>query len=151
VYKRAFFGYFEGVQKKRFGKEYCGRFRIAHGPSQPFPLWAEYQGLEPFSDYQPFLVDIERNEALCLEPLAYWDTCELHRGAEEPHFFLLDRQVGDDFEFKAVGYDCSIRVDQGSKYRELVDELLDWKQSDPVLTKANVGTIRPPEELSEGD
>jgi hypothetical protein len=141
VYKTAFFGYFENVQRVRFGKGYFGRFRIAHGPTQPFPLWVKYVGQETFSDFQPFLLDVSRSELLGLEPLAFWDACIQHSGIEEPHFFLYDRAQHGGFDFKALGYDCSVHIDSSSKYEALADELTAWRETDPKILKIPVDEI----------
>ncbi|WP_353062257.1 hypothetical protein RBB77_13205 [Tunturibacter psychrotolerans] len=142
VYKVSPFGFFEGVQRKRFGKGYSGRFRLAHGALQPFSLCVDYEGAEAFSNYQPFVLDLQQKEVLCMEPLAFWEECPNHQSTDEQHFFLFDRDRGSDLEFKATGYDCCMTLKgENEKYKSLVEELKSWRQEDPHLEKFAVDKI----------
>jgi hypothetical protein len=147
VYKVSPFGFFEGVQRKRFGKGYMGRFRMAHGAIQPFSLCVEYEGTEAFSDFQPFILDLQRSEALCMEPLALWEECPVHQSTDEQHFYLFDGDRGSSLDFKAMGYDCSLAVSEDGKYGALVDALRSWRQQDPQLAKSVVDKITVPDDM----
>lgn len=133
VFGKSVFGFFEGVQRKRFGKEYCGRFRLAHGAVQPFSVWLTYEGEECFSDYQPFLVDLTTKKAISMEPLLFWDQPANRTEADESSLFVLDRQQGLGYDFKTVGLSSSINTGRDSRYTELQGILDSWRQSDPEL------------------
>lgn len=152
IFKTAFFGYFENVQRNRFKKGYTGRFRIAHGSSQPFPLYMDYSGSEDFAELEPFILNTtpSRAEAIRLTPLSFWDNCSIHSSTEEPHYFLFDRMVGDSIEYKASGFDCSITLEEGTHYQTLREEIINYKQEDPFVERTFIESITPMADGSEG-
>jgi hypothetical protein len=145
VFSPCSFGFFEGIQRKRFEHEFSGRFRVAHGAVQPFNTYLEYHGKESFSDFQPFVLDIEHRTALSLEPLGFWDICPKHGSADDQHFFLFDCEQSAGFEYKASGYECSIRTQNDPTYSSFVSTLREWKIKDPRLQKVSLDRLEEPE------
>jgi len=115
------FGFFELVQKEKFGRTYSGNFRHAVG-NQPFYMISKYKGLHTFSKDEPFIIHKKSKIALSLQPLMFWDVCELHPDIE--HCFIYDKQQKDgSFSFKASGYPCTCDVTSTNKYSAIAEQL----------------------------
>jgi hypothetical protein len=137
VFSKVVFGFFEGVQKQRFGARFRGRFRHAHGKPQ-FVHASNYEGDKPFAEGEAVLANLESGEILPLQPLVYWDSCEQHPDLEPPgHCFFFDAasKKGESFSFKAVGCPCAAVVSRQNQYGPLADQLLRCTESDPQLDR----------------
>ncbi|MBZ5565302.1 MAG: molecular chaperone [Acidobacteriia bacterium] len=138
VFSKTVFGFFEGVQKQKFGTRFKGLFRHAHG-KPPFVRTSLYEGDKPFAEVEALLVSLESGEILPLLPLIYWDCCDKHPELEPPgHCFLFDSptKIEGAFSFKAVGCLCAGEVSQQNQYRFLADQLAVFRQYDPILERS---------------
>jgi hypothetical protein len=123
------FGYFQNVKQDRFSQAHSGRFTIAHGDGT-FIRALNYSGQHSFSDLQAFAVSSD-GKAIPLEPLLFWEQCPVHP-SDRPHCFLFDSSNRDstEFEFKAAGWPCPIKVNANGRYRTLAEELQKLKVED---------------------
>jgi len=141
VFGEMSFGFFENVKKARFGKNYTGLFRVAHGASS-FVQVLRYEGPFPFSEDPAFVVDRNTGIGLPLEPLIFWYPCSAHKDSEFGHCFIYDLPVNPKgktdqmYSFKAVASHCSFVIPPGSTTQEFkgVEEKLKlWRDQDPTL------------------
>jgi hypothetical protein len=142
VFRKCAFGYFEGVQKKRFATSFSGRFRIAHGAAQPFSTWLHIESAESFADLQTCLVHLETLDVISLEPLYLWDFAEYRALEDEAVLYVFDRQEKEQSSFKATSTSQSILVGPYSKYCEVAEVLVDWKEKDPLMGRSKLLSIR---------
>lgn len=131
VFTKFHFGYFENVHKQKFSKEYTGKFRIAHG-RLPFYKALEYKGLISFSDDEAVIIDSKNGEALSLQPLVFWDSCEKHRDIPEGHCFFFDKydDNSNSYSYKATGINCTCTVSIENKYRILANQIDQLRKED---------------------
>jgi molecular chaperone DnaK (HSP70) len=124
-----YFGYFQNVKQDRFSQAHSGRFTIAHGDGN-FIRALNYSGQHSFSDLQAFAVSSD-GKAIGLEPLLFWEQCPIHL-SDRPHCFLFDSSNKDntEFEFKAAGLSCTIKVDAKGGYGALAQQLQSLKTED---------------------
>jgi hypothetical protein len=146
VFTGCLFGFFEQVQKKRFGKDYEGIFRHATG-CPPFTDISNYYGSLAFSEDQAILLNIENGIAISLQPLMFWEQCNDHKYIDTGHCYLYELQEKSDgkFSFKAIGYNCMCGVSIKNQYETLAKQLLEFKECDlkrEVLHVGNVETIK---------
>lgn len=141
------FGFFENVGKRRFGKEFEGCFRLAHG-CPPFFRAFRYVGPQAFSEDEPMLLNIGKGIALSLHPLMFWDQCQQHQTLETGHCFIFDKATSSDgpFSFKAAGFPCVRDVSTGNEYAVLAERLTELRQGDPNMDVLQVGTVENVEE-----
>jgi hypothetical protein len=128
------FGYFQNVKQERFSQAHSGRLTIAHGDGY-FIRALNYSGQHSFSDLQAFAASTD-GRAIALEPLLFWEQCPIHP-SDRPHCFLFDSANKDntEFEFKAAGLTCTLKVDAIGSYAALVQELQRRRVEDrPVAT-----------------
>lgn len=132
------FGMFQDVKKKRFGKQYEGRFYHAHG-RPPFVGMSDYAGDSPFSDNETYILDLKNRRALPLEPLILWEHCAQHPDLENGHCYMFD-SVEDDgsFTYKAVGSTCVLKVSSDGAYGSLVSRLNATFEKDTAIVKVTV-------------
>ncbi len=104
------FGFFQQVQKQRFGARYQGIFRHAHGRA-PFVETSNYSGSIAFSENETYVVNTARDRAVSVEPLILWEQCPEHPEFENGHCYVFDSEERDaTFTYKAVGYSCVLRA-----------------------------------------
>jgi molecular chaperone DnaK (HSP70) len=135
VFSRSYFGVFQQVHKQRFGRNYEGMFRHAHG-RPPFIQVSNYNGTIPFSNQETCLVDRETGQGVSLEPLILWHPCSKHQDLEDGHCFLFDcRESDGSFSYKAVGYTCTLTVSRTStEMVGLFDQIQAMISKDPVIS-----------------
>lgn len=132
------FGYFENVEKQRFGSDYVGIFRHALGKA-PFIKISSYGGSIPFSKDQAFLVNIENRIAISLQPLIFWESCEKHPDSFTDHCYLFDMPEKDgSFTYKSVGFTCSCKVSANNQYSNLAEEIRSYREADPKIALMHV-------------
>jgi hypothetical protein len=132
-------GFFEKVQKQKFGKHFQGTFRHAHG-KPPFIRTSAYEGKEPFSDGEAALVCFDSGQIFSLQPLVYWDACVRHPEIDPPgHCYVYDgpSKSGREFCYKAAGYLCSQDVSIEGKSRALAEQLMEMREADPHIQTAH--------------
>ena len=127
------FGYFQNVKQDRFSHAHSGRFVIAHGGGT-FIRALNYSGQHSFADLQAFAVSSD-GKAIPLQPLLFWEQCPKHP-SDRPHCFLFDSSNRDntEFEFKAAGLSCTLKIDAKGFYGALATEL-QWLRTEdrPVV------------------
>ena len=135
------FGYFQNVKQERFSKAHSGRFTIAHGDGY-FIRSLNYSGQHSFSDLQAFAVSTD-GRAIALEPLLFWEQCSVHT-SDRPHCFLLDSSNKDntEFEFKAAGLSCTLKVDAKGCYAVLAQELQKRRIEDQLVGIVTLDNLR---------
>jgi hypothetical protein len=112
IFKHAKFGYFENVQKEKFGKSFTGLFRVAHGPQPHFYEIYKYRGASTFSEDDPVLYNPQTETGLSLQPLIFWEKCCTHPDLDNGHCYMFDKANSDgSFSYKAVGYSCQFSID----------------------------------------
>jgi hypothetical protein len=89
VFGNYILGFFERVQKQRFGKDYEGIFRHTVG-CPPFIRVSKYHRTLAFSGDDPILLNIENCMVLSLQPLMFWDHCPNHTEIDTGHCFIYD-------------------------------------------------------------
>lgn len=133
AFQDAVFGYFQQVQKQRFGKQYDGAFRHAHG-RQPFVEVSHYAGTLPFSDNETYLIDRATGKAVSLEPLILWAPCPRHKELENGHCFMFDfLDATGTSTFKAVGFPCTLNANPTGDFAELAAQLLSLAAGDAPI------------------
>lgn len=138
VFQDAVFGYFQIVQKQRFGKQYDGSFRHAHG-RPPFVEVSHYAGALPFSDNETYLVDRATGKAVSLEPLILWAPCPRHKELENGHCFMFDFLDRDGTStFKAAGFPCTLKANPTGEFPELATQLLSLAAGDSPIYPVEV-------------
>jgi molecular chaperone DnaK (HSP70) len=135
------FGYFQNVKQDRFSQAHSGRFTIAHGDGY-FIRALNYSGQHSFSDLQAFAVSAD-GRAIALEPLLFWEQCPVHT-SDRPHCFLFDSSNKDntEFEFKAAGLSCTLKVDGKGSYAALAQELQKRKIEDRPVGIVSLENLR---------
>ena len=142
VFKNFKFGYFENVQKERFGKNFVGLFRVAHGPQANFYEIFRYRGGISFSEDDPILFDSQNGIGRSLQPLIFWEKCSKHVDLDNGHCYMFDKANHDgSFSYKAVGYNCQFIVSQNSKLNEIANILIEMKEEDGRLNQFNIGKM----------
>jgi hypothetical protein len=133
VFQDSVFGYFQLVQKQRFGRSYEGTFRHAHG-RPPFIEASHYSGTVSFSDNETYLIDRASGVAVCLEPLILWQQCPHHKDLENGHCFMYESTERDGtFAYKAAGFPCSLRVGPVGNLSGLASQLLSFCGGDSPI------------------
>jgi len=143
VFLKNTFGFFENVQKQKFGKEYQGQFRHAHGVHPPFIKFSTYKGTLPFSEDDPILFNSLNGTALSLQPLLFWDSCPEHPDLDNGHCYLFDKEEirEGQFSFKAVGYPCTCNVSTSNEYANLAEFLTEFRDHDRNIDRFEVGFL----------
>ena len=144
VFSQNIFGFFENVQKEKFGTQYTGLFRHAHGNSLPFITRSKYQGEHSFSTDEPILYNMKTGTGLSLEPLLFWESCEKHKELGCGHCYIFDKQekVETKFTFKAASYpSCSLEVTDNNKYSALGKKMLELQKCDMQVSLLNIGKL----------
>jgi hypothetical protein len=132
------FGYFQQVQKQRFGASYQGIFRHAHG-RPAFVETSRYSGNLAFSENETYLVNTERNRAISLEPLILWEQCPEHPDLENGHCYMFDSEERDAaFTYKAVGHSCVLRVTKSEQFSQLYETIARMRTGDAVVYPVEV-------------
>lgn len=143
VFQKCAFGFFENVQKKRFGSTYQGRFRMAHGAAQPFSSWMHIESNDAFPDMQAALINIETLDVLVLEPLFIWNLTPDKVLEDEASLYVFDRAEKDgSFSFKAASTSASLRVSSSSPYGEVAEILKIWREEDPRSNLVQLKSLR---------
>lgn len=139
AFSRSSFGFFQQVQKQRFGGICEGIFRQAHG-QPPFIKRFGYRGTVPFSDQEAFLIDKEKRLAVPLEPLMIWHRCTRHADAEDGHCYFFDAAERDGtYVYKAVGYPCTLKVGvENIEFTGLRQQLNRFVEKDPSIANFEV-------------
>jgi hypothetical protein len=135
VFSNNLFGFFERVQKVKFGARYKGLFRAAHG-RPPFLRFANYEGSVPFSEDQAFIVNPAGGTAFPLQPLLFWDVCVAHPDVDPAgHCYLYDKSTAGKrtYSFKAAAYPCFTEIGEESQYGELAQRLYEFREADPKV------------------
>lgn len=141
VFQDAVFGYFQLVQKQRFGKSYEGLFRHAHG-KPPFVDVSRYVGTLPFSDNETYLVDRATGKAVSLEPLILWAPCSRHKELENGHCFMYDFTEKDGtYTFKAAGFPCTLNASPRGEFAELASQLAALSEGDKPVQPVEVNLV----------
>jgi hypothetical protein len=136
VFSAIQFGFFEGIKKSRFGTEFCGFFRRAHG-KPPVVTVSEYSGKDSFSETEAMIVNLNSGLILPLQPLVYWDSCKKHPDLQPPgHCYFYDSPSRNDrqFFYKAVGSPCSVEIASCDGSGPLADRLMMLRESDLIIT-----------------
>jgi hypothetical protein len=123
------FGVFESVTPKRFSNgKFQGLFRNLKGASQTFIHVMEYEGTQPFTDSDVFIINPKTGSAINLSPLFLWG---LNRQAldEEPELFEFDSIKGDKFAFRGIQSRVEYMVEKNSDLAEV------WKRLDQMRQK----------------
>ena len=143
VFEKNIFGFFEQVKKQKFTKEYSGRFRKAHG-RLPFIETFEYIGQDSYSEDQPLLLNIETGKILFLQPLIFWDECDMHSNIAEGHCYFFDKfdHKRNLFSFKAGGFNCSCDISEGNQYAPLAELLNDMLERDCETEICEAGNFK---------
>ncbi len=135
AFSHAVFGFFENVQKERFGTGFHGTFRHAHG-KPPFLRTSAYRGDTPFPEAEAALVSIDSGLIMPLQPLIYWEACPKHPDLDFPgHCFVYDSSSKSDqqFSYKAVGFPCAQEISLAGPYQQLAEQIRTIRQTDPVV------------------
>jgi hypothetical protein len=146
VFSECQFGVFESVTPKRFSSGmFQGIFRDLRGASQTFINVLEYEGSQPFSDSDVFIVNSKIGTALSLSPLFLWG---LNRLAlyEEPELFEFDSVKNEQFAFKAVQFRTERTVDENSAFNEIwarLKQMRDQDQNAPEIPNLSFRSFSP--------
>jgi len=134
------FGYFQNVKQNRFTQAHSGRFIIAHGDGT-FIRALTYSGHHSFADLQAFAVTPD-GKAIPLEPLLFWEQCPVHF-YDKPHCFLFDssNKENTEFEFKAAGLSCTLKVDAKGPYGSLAAELQRLRSEDKPIAPSLLANL----------
>lgn len=137
------FGFFQQVQKQRFGARYQGVFRHAHG-RPAFVETSSYNGSVAFSENETYVVNTERNRAISLEPLILWEQCPEHPELENGHCYVFDSEERDTtFTYKAIGYSCVLKASKGGPFSQLYEAVANLRTADAVLYPVEIELDRP--------
>lgn len=124
------FGVFESVTPKRFASgRFQGIFRQLRGPGQTFIDVQEYEGPQPFTDSDVFLVSRKAGQALNLSPLFLWGL-NIQQSDQDPELFEFDSIKNGQFAFKAVQLRPEYMVQQQSRLQEVWDRLTILREQD---------------------
>lgn len=138
VFSCSTFGYFQQVQKQRFGARYQGIFRHAHG-RPAFVETSKYSGNIAFSDNETYIVNTEVNRAISLEPLILWEQCNKHPDLENGHCYIFDSEERDgSFTYKAIGHTCVLVVTSGGQLSELHERIAGLRVCDKEVCPIEV-------------
>lgn len=137
-FKDLCFGYFERVQLVRFSREFEGVFRKASGVAPFFEIMS-YRGSMPFSDHDPYLLQVSTGSVLPLSPFCFWDNCDDHPDLASGHLFVFDCDDRSAFSFKALGTACVRRVEKEGRYQALWSEMQTFRDEDPRIATTTAG------------
>lgn len=126
------FGYFENVQKKRFGSTYKGIFRCAIGPHIPFTKTFDYEGPHSLSEDQCVLLCSESKKLLRLAPLMFWYKSDISSASSDPELHYFDTGSEKVFSYKLAGMSGQLKL-SGDEFEEIIGAILTLKNEDQAL------------------
>lgn len=127
------FGFFENVQRIKYHRTgFSGHFRNAVGQSLMFTDIYEYQGEEPFSSDEVYMIDLQGGNALPLSPLIVWGLKSDYRRHEEQDFFVYDtwREKSKVFGLKSVQFRPEFELSGHGNTSPIFDELCRMRDED---------------------
>ena len=125
-------GFFEGVQKKNFSKEYVGIFREISGPLTTFTSTYNYIGPEAFSSEEVYMCDTNEGWAISLSPLILMGLVQPGSPTDRPDLYMYDKDLkgGQAFRFRPIGSGECVEVDAEGAFSETWKHLSEMKQKD---------------------
>ena len=134
IFSEVRLGFFEGVMPKRLTRGvYTGVFRVLNGASQTFVKIYEYEGSEPFSAENVYVVDPSGGQALCLSPLYYWGLGSDAAGQMISDLYEFDTVAKDSFGYKTVQSGPELAVTADGMLSSVFAELTKMRVDDPTI------------------
>ena len=143
AFQKTLFGFFEQVEQDQFSDEFCGYFRIGHGPL-PFIHSLRVKLQKSVPNRMPYLLDLESRRALALKPLLFWKQVEGQYSHNHGSCFLFDLAAkdGSEFSFKAVGIPHAEKITPGARLGALARELNSLLSDDGQLEAIQLTEIK---------